>query len=49
MKIVAALTDPLLASKAQEQGADMIELRFDLMDGDLKKRVQQCKKRVRFP
>jgi 3-dehydroquinate dehydratase-1 len=34
MKIVAALTDPALASLAQEQGADMVELRFDLIEGD---------------
>jgi len=34
MKIVAALTDPADAARAQEQGADMVEIRFDLMDGD---------------
>lgn len=34
MKIVGALTDPALAAAAQEQGADMLEIRFDLMDGD---------------
>lgn len=49
MKIVAALTDPALASRAQEQGADMIELRFDLMKGDPKKLVQQCKKTCSLP
>ena len=49
MKIVAALTDPLLASRAQEQGADMIELRFDLMEGDPKKLVQQCRKACSLP
>jgi len=49
MKIVASLTDPLQASRAQEQGADMIELRFDLMEGDLKVRVQQCRKACSLP
>ena len=39
MKIVAALTDPALASLAQEQGADMVDLRFDLIEGDP---VKQC-------
>jgi 3-dehydroquinate dehydratase-1 len=34
MRIVAALTDPADAARAQEQGADMVELRFDLMEGD---------------
>jgi 3-dehydroquinate dehydratase-1 len=49
MKIVAALTNPLHASRAQEQGADIIELRFDLMDGDITKRVQQCRKACSLP
>jgi 3-dehydroquinate dehydratase-1 len=43
MKIVAALTDPAHASRAQEQGADMVELRFDLMVGDPLGCVQTCK------
>ena len=34
MKIVAALTDPSHAARAQVQGAQMVELRLDLMDGD---------------
>ncbi len=44
MKIVAALTDPALASLAQEQGADMVELRFDLIEGDPVSSVKICKK-----
>jgi 3-dehydroquinate dehydratase-1 len=43
MKIVAALTDPVHASRAQEQGADMVELRFDLMNGDPLSNAQTCK------
>jgi 3-dehydroquinate dehydratase-1 len=35
MKIVAALTDPTHAAKAKKQGADVIELRIDLYDGNL--------------
>ena len=49
MKIVAALTDPLQASRAEKQGADMIELRLDLMEGNSKKLVQQCKKICSLP
>jgi 3-dehydroquinate dehydratase I len=43
MKIVAALTDPVYASRAQEQGADIVELRFDLIEGDPVNLVQTCK------
>jgi len=35
MKIVAALTDPTHAARAEQQGADVIELRVDLYEGDL--------------
>jgi 3-dehydroquinate dehydratase I len=34
MKIVAALTDPAHAALAQEQGADLIELRLDLFGSE---------------
>jgi 3-dehydroquinate dehydratase-1 len=43
MKIVAALTDPADASLAKTQGADMIELRFDLMETDPAEAVRQCR------
>ena len=43
MKIVAALTDPAHAARAQEQGADIVELRFDLIEGDPVNLVQTCK------
>jgi len=43
MKIVAALTDPAHAARAQEQGADIVELRFDLMAGDPVNLLQTCK------
>jgi 3-dehydroquinate dehydratase-1 len=49
MKIVAALTDPALASQAQEQGADMVELRFDLIEGDPVSIVSICKKVSTLP
>ena len=49
MKIVAALTDPALASQAQEQGADMVELRFDLIEDDLLSSVNICKKVCSLP
>jgi 3-dehydroquinate dehydratase-1 len=41
MQIVASLTDPAQAALAQ--GADIIELRFDLMDGNPVEVVQQCR------
>jgi len=49
MKIVAALTDPKDASLAASEGADMIELRLDLMETDPKKAVQQCRKLSSLP
>lgn len=49
MKIVAALTDPAHAARAQEQGADMIELRFDLMEGDPVTLVQACREGCSLP
>lgn len=49
MKIVASLTDPALASQAQEQGADMVELRFDLIEGDPVSGVDICKKVSTLP
>jgi len=49
MKIVAALTDPAHAAVAQEQGADIVELRFDLMEGDPVNLVQLCKDACSLP
>jgi 3-dehydroquinate dehydratase-1 len=49
MKIVAALTDPADASRAQELGADMIELRFDLIEGDPLACVRVCKDASSLP
>jgi 3-dehydroquinate dehydratase-1 len=49
MKIVAALTDPGHASDAQEQGADIIELRFDLMAGDPVRHIQTCRELCSLP
>jgi len=49
MKIVAALTDPGLAAEAEAQGADMIELRLDLMEGDSASRLAACRKATRLP
>jgi 3-dehydroquinate dehydratase-1 len=49
MKIVAALTDPVLAPTAKEQGADMIELRLDLIEGDVPGLVAMCRKECPLP
>jgi len=49
MKIVAALTDPAHAARAQAQGADIVELRFDLITGDPVSIVQTCKKGCTLP
>lgn len=43
MKIVAALTDPTHAARAQSQGADLIELRVDLYEGDVVQQVKDAK------
>jgi 3-dehydroquinate dehydratase I len=49
MKIVAALTDPTHAIMAQEQGADIIELRLDLFEGNLAGHVRRCREEVTLP
>jgi 3-dehydroquinate dehydratase-1 len=49
MKIVAALTDPSQASRAKELGADIIELRFDLMEDDPLTSVQVCRDACSLP
>lgn len=49
MKIVAALTDPAHAVIAQEQGADLIELRLDLFEGDLTEHAKHCREQVTLP
>jgi 3-dehydroquinate dehydratase-1 len=49
MKIVAALTDPDHAALAQKQGADIVELRLDLIPGDPVQQVQQCRARCTLP
>jgi 3-dehydroquinate dehydratase I len=49
MKIVAALTDPAHAVLAQEQGADLIELRLDLFEGDLVEQTRRCREQVTLP
>jgi 3-dehydroquinate dehydratase-1 len=49
MKIVAALTDPGHAVMAQEQGADLIELRLDLFGGDLVEQARRCRELVTLP
>lgn len=49
MKIVAALTDPSHAVMAQEQGADIIELRLDLFEGDIVEHTRRCREQVTLP
>jgi 3-dehydroquinate dehydratase I len=49
MKVVAALTDPTHAALAEEQGADMVELRVDLYEGDLPEQVKQAKASCSLP
>ena len=48
MKIVAALTDPALALTAEKLGADLIELRLDLIQGDIASQVEQCRKTTKL-
>jgi 3-dehydroquinate dehydratase-1 len=49
MQIVASLTDPAQAAAAQAQGAQLLELRLDLMEGEPAELVRQCKKRCPLP
>ncbi|MDD1693709.1 MAG: type I 3-dehydroquinate dehydratase [Methanoregula sp.] len=49
MKIVAALTDPTHAAMAQQQGADLVELRVDLYEGDLVQQVKDVKTACSLP
>jgi 3-dehydroquinate dehydratase-1 len=49
MKIIAALTDVADASRAEGLGADMIELRLDLMDGDPSELVRTCRQLSPLP
>jgi 3-dehydroquinate dehydratase I len=49
MKIVAALTDPSHAAGAEAQGADLVELRFDLMEGDPAEIIRQYRKDCTLP
>jgi 3-dehydroquinate dehydratase-1 len=49
MKIVAALTDPSHAAGAEAQGADLVELRLDLMGGDPGEILRQYRKDCTLP
>ena len=49
MKIVAALTDPTHAGRAKPLGADLIELRVDLYEGDLPEIVRKAKAECGLP
>lgn len=49
MKIVAALTDPAKAALAEQQGAELVELRVDLYEGDLMQQVRDAKAATSLP
>jgi len=49
MKIVASIADPGQSVAAQDMGADLIELRLDLMDDDCVLGVQECKRQTELP
>jgi len=49
MKIIAALTDPTHAARAEKQGADLIELRIDLYEGNLETIVKKAKAACTLP
>jgi 3-dehydroquinate dehydratase-1 len=49
MKIVAALTNPANAAMAERQGADLVELRVDLYEGDLLQQVKDAKAATSLP
>ena len=49
MKIVASLTDSSQAVAARDNGADMLEYRLDLMEGDPVSHLKQCRELVSLP
>jgi 3-dehydroquinate dehydratase I len=49
MKIVAALTDPSHARMAEEQGADLVEFRIDLYEGDPVEEVRKAREGCSLP
>jgi 3-dehydroquinate dehydratase-1 len=49
MKIVASITNPKQSVAAQEMGAGLIELRLDLVNGDVVQAVKECKKQTVLP
>jgi len=49
MKIVAALTDPTHAAMAEQQGADLVEFRVDLYDGDPMQQVRDARAHCSLP
>ena len=49
MQIVASLTDPSEAAGAQADGATMLELRLDLMEGDPAGIARECKNACTLP
>lgn len=49
MRIVASLTDPALVPAAAAAGADLVELRLDLMEGDRVQGVLECRQQTRLP
>lgn len=49
MKIVASLTSPDQVHAAAAAGADLIELRLDLGEGDITGRVKECRQQSRLP
>jgi 3-dehydroquinate dehydratase-1 len=49
MRIIAALSDPSLVPLAEEQGADMLEFRIDLMEGDIVRELQSVRNITKLP
>jgi len=49
MKIVASITDSSQAASAVEQGADMIEIRLDLIESDGARQAASCRNAVSVP
>lgn len=49
MKIIASLTDASQAVIARDSGADMLECRLDLMEGDPVSHAKRCREHVTLP
>lgn len=49
MKIVVSIADPTSIEEAQQSGADLVEIRIDLIKGDLRAQVESIREQTPLP